>query len=112
MVTGCFSLLMAERRAVAAFYPTGCHGGCRHRRGFLIDDRRTYHFKDGLMRFECRRAVHILALQVTLFDAVRHIAAGANVCRCAAERAAHHDNNPRAFRSASRSRIFSCQTFR
>ncbi len=82
---------MAERRAVAAFYPTGCHGGCRHRRGFLIDDRRTYckyHFKDGLMRFECRRAVHILALQVTLFDAVRHIAAGTNVGRRAAEWAA------------------------
>lgn len=49
------------------------------------------------MRFECRRAVHILALQITLFDAVRHIAAGANVGRRAAERAAHHDNNPRAF---------------
>lgn len=43
------------------------------------------------MRFECRRAVHILALQVTLFDAVRHIAAGANMSRRAAERAAHHD---------------------
>lgn len=63
------------------------------------------------MRFECRRAVHILALQVTLFDAVRHIAAGANVCRCAAERAAHHDNNPRAFRSASPSRIFPARLF-
>ncbi|KAJ98581.1 hypothetical protein N925_21425 [Salmonella enterica subsp. enterica serovar 9,12:l,v:- str. 94293] len=103
---------MAERRAVAAFYPTGCHGDCRHRCGFLIDDRGTYHFKYGLMRFECRRAVHILALQVTLFDAVRHIATGADVGRCTAERATHHDNNPRAFRSASRSRIFSCQTFR
>ncbi|ABX68781.1 hypothetical protein SPAB_03433 [Salmonella enterica subsp. enterica serovar Paratyphi B str. SPB7] len=40
------------------------------------------------MRFECRRAVHILALQVTLFDAVRHIAAGTNVGRRAAEWAA------------------------
>lgn len=40
------------------------------------------------MRFECRRAVHILTLQVTLFDVVRHIAAGANVGRRAAEWAA------------------------
>lgn len=64
------------------------------------------------MRFECRRAVHILALQVTFFDALRHIAAGANVGRRAAEWTAHHDSNPRAFRSASRSRIFSCQTLR
>ncbi|KGE48924.1 hypothetical protein SEEB0220_06910 [Salmonella enterica subsp. enterica serovar Bareilly str. CFSAN000220] len=64
------------------------------------------------MRFECRRAMHILTLQVTFFDTVRHIAAGTNVGRSTAERATHHDSNPRAFRLASRSRIFSCQTFR
>ncbi|KMQ78310.1 hypothetical protein ACS33_09570 [Edwardsiella ictaluri] len=50
-----------------------------------MDDRLTYHFKYGLMRFKCRRAGHILALQVTFFDALRHIAAGANVGRRAAK---------------------------
>lgn len=85
---------MAERRVVAAFYPAGGNGCCRNRREFLIDDRRAYHFKNRLIRFECRRAEHILALQVTLFDAVRHIATGANVHRRAAERTAHHDSNP------------------
>ncbi|KEA54124.1 hypothetical protein DT73_03790 [Mangrovibacter sp. MFB070] len=62
------------------------------------------------MGFEGGRALQILALVITLLDVFRHVAAGSHMGGLTAERAAHHDSNPRAFRSDSRWRIFACQT--